>query len=81
MKSAKALRKLEKYQERLKDGKADQIKPKHVHQMIEKLTTKEAELVAELEETTKPGKLDRLNAKLATIRDRIEEANWLVSQV
>ena len=49
--------------------------------MIEKLTTKEAELVAELEETTKPGKLDRLNAKLATIRDRIEEANWLVSQV
>lgn len=81
MKIAKALHKLEVYQQRLKDGKADQIKPKHVRLTIEKLRTKESELVAELEETTKPGKRERLSAKLATIQERIEEAEWLLAQV
>ena len=80
MKIAKTLRKLEKYQQRLEDGRADQIKPKHVQLMIEKLTTKETELVVEVGEATKPGKRERLNAKLATIRERIEEAQWLLAQ-
>ena len=73
--------KLERYQERLRTGKAEKIRPQHVEKILEKLTSKEAEIAAELTETTKQGKRDRLEHKLATVRELIEKARWLASQV
>jgi len=73
--------KLERYQERLRTGKAEKIRPKHVEKILEKLTSKETEITAELTETTKQGKRDRLEHKLATVRELIEKARWLASQV
>jgi len=73
--------KLEKYQERLRTGKAEKIQPKHVAKILEKLGSKEAEITAELAAEIKPGKRDRLEHKLATVRELIEKANWLASQV
>ena len=73
--------KLEKYQERLRTGKAEKIRPKHVERILNKLTSKEIEITAELAETTKHSKQDRLEHKLATVRELIEKARWLASQV
>lgn len=73
--------KLEKYQARLRSGKAEKIQPKHVAKIIDKLTAKEASLASELETTAKPDKRERLEHKLGTVRALIEKARWLASQV
>ena len=77
----KTAEKLEKYRERLSDGKAHKIKPKHVQKMIEKLKAKEADIEEDLKSVEKPEKRERLTTKLATIRHRIEEAEWLLGQI
>ncbi len=73
--------KLEKYRERLKDGKAHKIKPKHVQKMIDKLKAKEADITDDLTTVSKPEKRERLTKKLATIKHRIEQAEWLLGQI
>ena len=77
----KTAEKLEKYQHRLQAGKADKIKPKHVDKILDKLSAKESEVAAELAETTKESKRERLEHKQATIRELIEQARWLHSQL
>ena len=73
--------KLERYQERLRTGKAEKIQPEHVAKILEKLTSKETEITAELAAATKQGKRERLEHKLATVQELIEKARWLASQV
>lgn len=73
--------KLEKYQERLRAGKAAKIRPEHVEKILEKLAAKQAEIAAELAGATKQGKRERLEHKLETVEELIEKARWLASQV
>lgn len=77
----KIAEKLEKYQKRLASGKADKIKPEHVAKAIDKLAVKEAELVKELAETTKPEKQKRVEYKVRAIREQIKQAKWLARQI
>ena len=72
---------LARYQKRLSDGKADQIKPHHIKKAIDKLIRKEAALAEELSSATKPEKRARLEEKLALIRTQIDKARWLADQV
>lgn len=73
--------KLEKYQDRLRSGKAEKIELKHVEKILEKLTSKKTEITAELAEATKQGKRERLEHKLATVQELIEKARWLAAQL
>ena len=75
------IEKLDKYNERLAKGKAEKIKPHHVERVIEKLTAKETELVAEMPGVTKAEKRERMEQKLARIREQIERATWLREQI
>ena len=77
----KIIERLDKYQKRLADGKAEKNKPRHIEKAIAKLTTKEAALTAELEDTTKPEKRERLESKLLVIQEQIDKARWLQKQI
>ena len=75
------IKRLDKYQRRLAEGKAEKIKPHHIQKAIEKLTAKEALLAMELEETTKPEKRERLEGKISTIHAQIAKAKWLSDEI
>ncbi len=77
----KAIEKLKKYYERLEAGNAKKIKPSHVKKVIDKLTAKEASLIEEIKTTAKPAKKERLEQKLATAREQIERARWLLEKI
>ena len=77
----KAIEKLKKYYDRLETGHAKKIKPNHVKKVIEKLTTKEASLIEEIKTTNKASKRERLEQKLATAREQIERARWLLNKI
>ena len=72
---------LDKYQKRLTEGKAEKIKSHHIEKAIEKLTAKEVLLKEELRESTKPEKRRRLEEKISTIRAQIEKAEWLAKEI
>lgn len=72
---------LDKYQRRLDEGKAEKIKPHHVEKALAKLAAKETQLMKELGETDKVEKRTRLEQKIATIRAQIEKARWLSEQI
>lgn len=75
------VKRLDKYQKRLADGKAEKIKLHHIQKAIAKLTTKETQLTTEIQETTKKEKRKRLEDKLSTIREQIEKAKWLETKI
>ena len=75
------IKRLDKYQQRLAEGKAEKIKPHHIQKAIEKLTAKEAELTEEIRDTTKPDKRIRLEEKVSAIRAQIEKAKWLAEEL
>ncbi|GAB5486273.1 MAG: hypothetical protein Pars93KO_27070 [Parasphingorhabdus sp.] len=74
-------KRLEKYQERLAKGKVEKIKPRHIHKVIAKLTTMEAQLTTDLAEMTKPDKRKRFEQKMSTIREQINKAKWLETKI
>ncbi len=76
-----SIEKLDKYYERLNKGKAEKIKPNHVEKVIRKLKAKEETLHAELAETQKESKKARLIRKIATIKEQIGRAEWLLETV
>lgn len=78
---SKAVEKLDKYHDRLKQGKAAKIKPSHLAKVVGKLEAKEASLRAELAEATKPDKKERLERKLALVREQQARAAWLAEQL
>jgi uncharacterized protein YaiL (DUF2058 family) len=73
--------KLEKYQERLREGKVEKIRPIHVERVLAKLFAKQEHLTAELSETEKQSTRDRLEHKLETVDALIEKARWLAKQI
>lgn len=75
------VKRLDKYQERLAKGKVEKIKPRHIQKVIAKLTTMEAQLTTELADMTKPDKRKRFEGKVSTIREQIEKAKWLETQI
>ena len=77
----KTVEKLDKYFERYERGKARKIKPAHVDKAIRKLQVKEELLLAEISETDKESKIDRLNRKLDLVREQQSRAVWLKSKI
>lgn len=69
--------KLDKYFRRLDEGKAQKIKPSHLDKVMAKLDAKEASLRAELAETRKPSRRERLEDKLALVGEQRQRAVWL----
>ena len=77
----KTVEKLDKYHDRLEKGKAAKIKPSHLKKVAEKLKANEIALCAELEEATKADKKERLERKLAFVREQRARAKWLTEQL
>ena len=73
--------KLDKYFKRLEEGKAQKIKPSHVEKAIKKLKSKEELLIAEIAETEKASKRERLKRKLDLVREQQERALWLKEKI
>ena len=73
--------KLDKYFGRLEDGRAAKIKPAHVEKVIAKLSAKQASLQSELGEAEKPAKKVRLENKMATVREQIERAEYVLQKI
>ncbi len=81
MKLKKSVAKLDEYNRRLEEKKADQIKPAHVEQVLDRLHAKRSELEEELKTAEKPGKKDRLTRKIALADDQISRAEWLLQEI
>ncbi len=81
MKLTKSIKKLDKYSHRLKSGKAQEIKPKHVEKVIKKLTAKKQLLNEEFAEATKSSKQERLKGKLLMIEEQLGRADWLMGKI
>ncbi|AXI41038.1 hypothetical protein [Sulfitobacter sp. SK011] len=73
--------KLDRYFNRLEQGKAAKIKPNHVEKVISKLRAKQKLLQEELGSAEKPSKKTRLESKLATVSEQIERAEWLLEKI
>ena len=76
-----SIEKLDKYFDRLRQGKAKKIKPSHLEKIAQKLKTKEKSLLDELAETEKESKQERLKVKLSLIREQQDRAKWLEEQL
>ncbi|SFN70542.1 hypothetical protein SAMN04487859_107101 [Roseovarius lutimaris] len=81
MKLKNSIEKLDAYFERLESGKAQKIDPDHVTRVIQKLTKKREEVMADLAEASKPSKKERFVQKCATLDAQIERARWLLDQI
>ena len=73
--------KLDKYFNRLEQGRATKIKPAHVEKVIAKLHAKQKLLQEELHDAEKQSKKCRLANKLATVGEQIERAEWLLEKI
>jgi len=78
---SKTAEKLDEYYARMEAGKATKIKPGHVEKAITKLESRERDLLIEIEGTRKTSKKERLEQKLATTRDLISRAKWLMKEI
>ena len=76
-----AIGKLDKYFKRLKKGKAQKIKPAHIEKVVRKLETKAQNLTAEIAETEKDSKKQRLERKLEMVREQQKRARWLAKEI
>ena len=75
------VKRLDRYQERLAEGKAEKIKPRHIKKAIEKLMAKETQLAVELQDAAKPEKRKRLEPKISVIHEQIDKAKWLEQKI
>ena len=77
----KTIEKLDDYYARLEAGKAKKIKPKHVYEIIAKLSAKKTKIAHELAETDKASKRERLERKLLVAEEHLRRAEWLVESI
>ena len=77
----RAVEKLDKYFKRLEKGKAQKIKPSHIEKVIRKLEAKAGLLRAELAETDKDSKKQRLERKLEMVQEQQDRARWLETKI
>lgn len=73
--------KVAEYNDRLKQGKVEKIKPDHVKKVQKKLEKKTAELEAEIAASGNEDRKRRLNRKLAIAREHARRAEWLLDQI
>lgn len=73
--------KLDQYRDRFRTGKVDQIKPKHVQKICDKLTRKRDRLDARLADSIDEPERQRLAEKRAVVDELIERAVWLRDQL
>lgn len=73
-------RKVDEYNDRLSSGKAEQIKPRHVENVLEKLQAREKSLIERIEESDNPSRIGRLERKLKIARQQVKRAEWLLEQ-
>ncbi|MDU8928010.1 hypothetical protein RXV86_11495 [Alisedimentitalea sp. MJ-SS2] len=76
-----SVEKLDKYFKRLSKGKAQKIKPSHVEKVIGKLAKKEVLLRAEIKDTKKESKIERLERKLGLLHEQQSRARWLLEEI
>ena len=76
-----SVEKLDAYYDRLAQNKAGKIKPDHVDKVLKKLHGKEDALKADIAETEKVSKKERLEAKLAVVREQIKRGEWLRDKI
>ena len=69
------------YNERLAQGKADEIRPDHVRKVLAKLARKTADLEAEMAATGNEDKKSRLGRKLAIAQEHVARAEWLLNRI
>lgn len=77
----KLANKVADYNERLESGKADEIKPSHVRQVLKKLQAKQATLIDEMSTATTDDKKLRLERKLKIAGEHIARAEWLLNKI
>ena len=75
----KMAEKLGAYFARLGEGRAHKIKPADVEKVIEKLRQRRDTLREDVEKT--PDKAERLAAKITTLDDLLDRAEWLLAQI
>lgn len=73
--------KVEEYNERLENGKASKIKPRHVETVLQKLRAKSKEMEAEIASVKSEDKKARLEGKLGIAQTHIERAEWLLNEL
>lgn len=77
----KLTEKLAAYFERLETGKAQKIKPDHVHKVLDKLRAKEAELRDKLAHAETDEQHARLQQKLKVTQEHIARAEYLLTAI
>lgn len=73
--------KVAEYHERLKGGKANKIKPRHVEKVLGKLRSKETALRAELDKVASEDRKKRLQHKLEIAQEHISRAEFLLAEI
>jgi translation initiation factor RLI1 len=73
--------KLDDYFERLKQKKVSKIKPEHVENVIEKLKSKERDLLDDIDTAHKAEKAERLRSKLSVVREQLRRGEWLLHEI
>ncbi|MCI2393515.1 hypothetical protein [Aliiroseovarius sediminis] len=71
------IEKLDKYFDRLEQGKAQKIEPEHVDEVIRKLEARAQQLEAELADTHKDAKKERVWQKIELVHKQKDRALWL----
>lgn len=77
----KLAEKLAEYNARLEAGKAEKIKPSHVHKVLKKLRKKAADLEAEIDAEKNFDRKSRLVRKLGTAQESVKRAEWLLREI
>jgi len=69
------------YNERLENGTAKEIKPRHVEKVLETLRSKSTQLERQIASAKSADKKARLKGKLQIARAHIERAEWLLKEL
>ena len=77
----KSIDKLDDYYDRLAHNKVSKITPDHVDKVLAKLRGKETLLLTEIEDAQKVAKKERLESKLAVVREQIQRGQWLLGKI
>lgn len=72
---------IDDYNARLRDGKANRIEPDHVEKALGKLRNKAAELEAAYDVAATPEDRERFARKLEIARTHIARAEWLLNEL
>jgi hypothetical protein len=81
MRLKKLAAKVADYRERLEEGKASRIEPRHVEKVLKKLRKRKVELEERVATESDGEHKDRLHRKLEIAREQISRAEWLLAEI